>query len=136
MSGSLRANMRAPGRLLTIAATALMGYGAFWPVMGEPIARGGQILASIAITTTLASVLVPLGNRLAFTLLWASFGMACALGIIGLFSVGFVYWAAALLLLAAIFATPNRSDLELRYDWRYIAAFYVGFLTTFLAVLL
>jgi hypothetical protein len=54
--------------------------------------------------------------------------MAAALGTIGIFSVGFAYLIAAALIVLAIIATPNNSPIELRYDWRYVMGFHVGYL--------
>lgn len=84
----------------------------------------------------IGGLLAPQGSQLAFTLLWASFGMACAIGTIGIFSIGFVFLIAAVLILLAIFATPNNSPIELRYDWRYIVAFYIGYLMLFLTLVI
>ena len=42
---------------------------------------------------------------------------------------------AALLVLALI-APPNRSPIELRYDWRYVAGFHIGYLDMLAIVLI
>ena len=123
------------GRFLALVAILLMVYGAFWPVFDTLPGRGAQVMAMIAAATTLAAIIAPTGSRLALSLLWAAFGMACAVGIVGIFSIGYVYLAAAVVLILAIVATPNRSDLELKFDWHYIAAFYAGFLSIFVGFL-
>jgi hypothetical protein len=121
-------------RALIVGAVAAMFYGAFWPVFGYPVGRPVQVLAVVAaVTAVVGTAFVPRGSQGAFTFLWAAFGMSCAIGTIGVFSVGLIYLAAAVFILFAIFATPNNSPIELRYDWRYIVAFYVGYLLFFLS---
>jgi hypothetical protein len=122
-------------RALTVGAIAFMLYGAFWPIFDVLPGRGVRILTVIAIATAAAGGLVaPRGSRLAFTLLWVAFGMAAAIGTIGIFSVGFAYLIAAVLLVFTIIATPNRSEIELRYDWRYVVGFHIGYLSMFITV--
>jgi hypothetical protein len=112
-----------------------MLYGAFWPIFGVLPGRGVQILTIAAVAVTVAGgLIVPRGSRFALTLLWAAFGMA-ALGTIGIFSVGFAYVIAALLLVLAIVATPNRSGITPRYAWRLVAGFHVGYLGVFVSLL-
>jgi hypothetical protein len=119
-------------RALVIVAIALMLFGAFYPIFDVLPGREGQIMAVItAVTAFIGGLVTPRGSLLAFSLLWAAFGMSAAFGTIGFFSIGFVYLIAAVLLLLAIFATPNRSGIELRYDMRYIAAFVIGYLSMF-----
>ena len=121
---------------LILGAAAFMAYGAFWPIFDTLPGRGIQLLTVIAIAVTLlAGFVVPRGSRPAFHLLWGALGMAAALGIIGIFSVGFLYLIAAILIALSIWATPNRSSIELRYDWRYAMCFHVGFLLVFAALL-
>lgn len=115
-------------RVLILGAIGFMLYGAFWPIFDTLPGQGIQILTLVAIATTLAAgCVVPRGSRPAFHLLWVAFGMAAALGTIGIFSVGFAYLVAAALLVLAIFATPNNSEIELRYDWRYVVGFHIGY---------
>ncbi len=57
--------------------------------------------------------------------------MAVAVGTIGIFSIGFVFLISGVLLLLSIFATPNRSAIELRYDLRYIAGCFAGYIVIF-----
>jgi hypothetical protein len=114
---------------LLLGAVAFMAYGAFWPIFDTLPGRGIQLLTVVAIVTTGAGGLaLPRGSRLAFHMLWVAFGMAAALGSLGIFSVGFAFLGAAALLVLAIIATPNSSDIELRYDWRYEAGFHAGYL--------
>jgi hypothetical protein len=114
-----------------------MAYGAYWPIFDTLPGRGIQILTFVATATTFAAGFVaPRGSRLAFHLLWIAFGMAAALGIVGIFSVGFAYLIAAALLVRAIITTPNNSEIELRYDWRYVMGFHVGFLGMLAIVLI
>ena len=71
------------GPALCVAAIALMLYGAFWPIFGVPAGRAVQLMAVLAAAVLLiGGVLAPQGSQLAFTLLWASFGMTCAIGTI------------------------------------------------------
>jgi hypothetical protein len=101
-----------------------MAYGAFWPIFDTLPGRGVQLLALVAIVTTLAvGFVAPRGSRPAFYLLWFALGMAAMLG-----TVGFASLIAAVLIILAIVATPNRSGIELRYDWQYVVGFYAGYL--------
>ena len=120
-------------RVLTLAALALLWYGAFWPIFAQgPLVGLQPVTVLVMAAAALGGIILPRGSLLALAALWAAFGMAAALGVIGIFSVGYVYLGAALLLLLAIFAMPNRSGVPFRYERRFIAAFYIGFLLIFL----
>lgn len=134
-SGSLARRILDPA--LILAAVACMAYGAFWPIFDTRPGRGVQLLTLVAIAVTLAAGFVaPRGSRLACHLLWLALGMAAAFGTVGIFSVGFAYLIAAASLVLAIIATPNRSPIELRYDWRYVAGFHIGYLLMLAIVLI
>ena len=123
--------------VLSIGAVGFMAYGAFWPIFDRLPGRGIQILTLVAIATTLgAGFALPRGSRPAFHLLWVALGIAAGLGIVGIFSVGFLYLIAAILIALTIRATPNRSSIELRFDWRYVLGFHVGFILVFVALFL
>jgi hypothetical protein len=115
-------------RAAILGAIAFMAYGAFWPIFDEFPRPGIQYLTLVAIAVTVAGGFrLPRGSRPAFHALWVAFGMAAALGTIGIFSVGFAYLIAAALIVLAIVATPNNSEIELRYDWRYVVGFHIGY---------
>lgn len=108
-----------------------MIYPIFDPYTTRPLQGSGVI---VAVAACLAGLAMPQGSQLTFMLLWSAFGMSAALGTLSIFSVGYFYLIAAIFLLFAIFATPNRSDIELRFDMRYIAAFAIGYLGMFFFV--
>jgi len=76
------------------------------------------------------------GTRLAFTLLWASLGLTLALGVLGIFSIGLVYIIASILIVSAIMATPNHSELPSRLDARYVWITGIVFIAVFGAAIL
>jgi hypothetical protein len=117
--------------VLLLIALALMIYPIFDPYTSRPLQVSGVV---VAVAASLGRLAMPQGSRLTFMLLWAAFGMSAALGTLSIFSVGYFYLLAAIALLFAIFATPNRSDIELRYDMRFIAAFAIGYLGMFFFV--
>lgn len=124
-------------RLLTLSAIGVVLFAAYWPIFGEPIGQPAQSMAlMIVAVVAIGGWLAPRGSRLALSLLWAGAGMAFAFGTIAIFSVGLIVVAAAVLILLAIPATPNRSGLELRFHPRFIAAFFAGYLFLFVAVFL
>lgn len=102
--------------------------------------RPGDSLLALGVVTiavTLAAgFAVPRGTRPAFHLPWLAFGMAASLGTVGIFSVGFAYLIAVALLVLALVATPNRSAIELRYDWRYVVGFHAGYLLMLAIILI
>lgn len=123
---------RYSNKVLALAAVGFMVLGAFYPIYGERPGRALQSLAVIAIAAVMTGAwFVPQGSQSTFFLLWAAFGMAAAIGTISIFSVGFTFLIAAVTILLSIFTTPNRSSIELRYDWRFIAAFFIGYLAMF-----
>ncbi|MCC7021944.1 MAG: hypothetical protein IT338_03910 [Thermomicrobiales bacterium] len=123
-------------RLLVAIATVLMLAGVNASVFDSLPSLGLRLLvACTAMVAAIGGLLAPHGGRVAFTLLWAAFGMAAALGTIGIFSIGLIFLTAALLVLLAIFLMPNRSEIALRYDWRFILAFAIGYIAIFAAIL-
>lgn len=114
-------------RALSVAALAVMLIAAWWPVTGQIPGAGFRGLATLASGLAFAaSFIAPRGSFLALTLLWAALGGAVGLGIVGLFSIGFFYFAAAMLLIVAIAMTPNRPGSPSRGASQYLFAFAIA----------
>jgi len=107
---------------MIIAGAAALMLGTAWlPLTGALPGPAFQGLVTLAAGCLLiGGFAVGRGTRLAFTLLWASLGVTLALGVIGIFSIGLVYLIASILIISAIIATPNHSELPSRLDPRYI----------------
>jgi len=68
------------------------------------------------------------GTQPAFTLLWAALWVSLALGVMSILSIGAIYIVSGALIVLAISTTPNRSELESRFDRRYVLVEAVVFI--------
>ena len=68
------------------------------------------------------------------TLLWTAFGVALALGLIGIFSFGLIYVVAGIMILMAISAAPNPTGHSW-FDFKFILPEIVSFAATLALVL-
>lgn len=118
-------------RVFCIVAAAFLLLGGFWPIFGTLPGRGVQAISVISVGVLVGVVLLGQGSNLVFTLLWAALGLAVATGTIGVFSVGFVYLIAAVLVGAAIAVTPNETDTESRAAWRFVCGFFIAYVISF-----
>jgi hypothetical protein len=125
----MRLRIRFPPQILVLTAIAMLAVAAFWPILGVLPGRPAQVLTVIAaLTAFCGGFLVPRGSQLAFAFLWAAFGVAAALSVLGVFSgLIVVYAATALVLVAAISALPNESGFPSRWDWHFILVFAVAY---------
>ena len=113
-----------------MGAAVLMLGTAWLPLTGTLSGDELRVLATLAAGCLLiGSFAVGRVPRPAFSLLWASLGASLALGIIGIFSTGGLYLISGLLFLMAIMATPNRSELQSRFDRRYVVIEAVVFIS-------
>lgn len=117
--------------LLSLASVAFLFNGAFLPFSGQLPGPGVRYPTLIAIALVIGSRVVPGGSWVALMLLWAAIGFSVAMGTIGIFSVGMLFFAAFGLLVFALVISPNRSGLASRGDWRFLIAFFAGYLGTF-----
>jgi hypothetical protein len=108
-------------RMLIAGTAVLMLTTAWLPWTGDLPGSGVQILATLAAGCVLiGGFAVGRGTRPAFTLLWASLGISLALAVLGIYSIGLLYILASILIVSAIMATPNHSQLPSRFDPRYV----------------
>ena len=107
---------------MIVAGTAALMLGTAWlPLTGSLHGPAFRALVTLAAGCLLiGGFAVGRGTRTAFTLLWASLGISLALAVLGIFSIGMVYIIASILIVSAIMATPNRSQLPSRLDPRYV----------------
>jgi hypothetical protein len=118
---------------MIIAGTAVLMLGTAWlPLTGALPGAVFRVLVTLAAGCLLiGGFAVGRGTRSAFTLLWASLGASLALGILGIFSIGMVYIIASILIVSAITATPNHSELASRFDARYVWITAIAFIAVF-----
>jgi phosphoglycerol transferase MdoB-like AlkP superfamily enzyme len=123
--------------VLVLGAVVLLLLGAFWPVMVALPGQLAQILTVIAAVLALCGgYFAPREPRLAIASLWAAFGIAAALGVVGVWSGLIVFYApAALLLAVSILATPYESEFSTRWDAQFVLIFAVVYAVTFMAAL-
>ena len=123
---------------MLIAGMAVLILGtSWWPWTGTLPGAGVRVLAMLAAGCLLiGGFAVGRGTRPAFTLLWASLGASLALGVIGSFSIGMAYIVASILIVSAIMATPNHSQLSSRFDGWYVWMTAIVFITVFATAML
>lgn len=113
---------------MVLAAVALMvGADVVVIALGDVPALLGVLLMLAPLCAIRASFGGRLGTGVAFGFLWAAFGLAVGLAIVGMFSFGILYLCALPFLLAAIATTPNRSRHR-RWAFRYLGVQLVAFL--------
>jgi hypothetical protein len=123
---------------MIVAGTAALMLGTAWlPWTGELPGPAFRALVTLAAGCLLiGGFAVGRGTRLAFTLLWASLGLTLALGVLGIFSIGLLYIIASMLIVSAIAATPNHSQLPSRLDPRFVWITAVVFAVVFGALVI
>ncbi len=110
---------------------------AFWPVMVALPGPLAQMLTVIAAVLALCGAIVaPRESRLAIASLWAAFGVAAGLGVVGVWSgLIFFYAPAALLLVVSILVTPYPPEFSTKWDAQFVLVFAVVYGVTFMASL-
>lgn len=115
-------------RVLVLAALAFMvGADVIVFALGEPSLLLGVLLVLAPVCAIRGSFGAGRGTPVAFGLLWAAFGLAVGLAIVGMFSFGILYLLALPFLVAAIATTPNRSPHR-RWAFRYLGVQLLAFI--------
>jgi hypothetical protein len=124
-------------RVLIVGSVALILGTLWWSWSGALPGAGVRVLATLAAgCLIIGGFAVGRGTRPAFTLLWAALGASLALGVIGILSIGMVYIVASILIILAIMATSNHSDLPSRFDGRYVWMTGIVFTAVFATAML
>ena len=119
-------------RMIVAGTAALMLGTAWFPLTGELPGPTFRALVTLAAGCLLiGGFAAGRGSRPAFTLLWASLGISLALAVLGIYSIGLLYIIASILIVSAIMATPNHSDLPSRLDPRYVWITAIVFIAVF-----
>ncbi len=123
-------------RAFVLAASVFMiGGNIIVFALGDPPALFGLLLILAPLCALRSAFGAVRGTSVGFGLLWAAFGSALGLGIVGAFSFGVIYLMAVPFLLAAIATTPNRTARR-RWAFRYIGVQLAAFLAAMSAVVI